>query len=152
MARSHGKILASAWRDDDWLKLSANAQRVYMLLLSQPKLSLCGSLDMAEKRWARLARDTSVENINAGLLELSNAGFILADGITEELAIRTFVKHDISTGRMNSNLAKGFWRAWEGIESDVLREQILAEIPSDLWDKLADHAHEDAVAMWEELR
>lgn len=152
MARSHGKILASAWRDDDWLKLTGNAQRVYLLLLSQPKMTLCGVLDMAERRWARMASDTSVSDINAALLELSDAGFIISDGVTEELAIRTFAKHDINAGRMNSNLAKGFWRAWDGIESDALRELILAEIPDDLWDKLEEHAHEDALLMRENLQ
>lgn len=152
MARSHGKILASVWRDDDWLKLSANAQRTYMLLLSQPKMSLCGTLDLAERRWARMARDTSVKDINAGLLELQNDGFIVTDGITEELSVRSFVRHDLNTGRMNGNLAKGFWRAWLGLESDVLREAIVSEVPDDLWAKLEEHAPPEALAQWEELR
>src|SRR5690554_2355669 len=139
MARSHGKVLAAIWRDDDWLKLTANAQRIYILLLSQPKVTLCGSLDLAEKRWARMASDTSVSDINAALLELSDASFIVADGITEELAIRSFAKHDLNTGRMNLNLAKGFWRAWEGLESEALRFFIMTEIPDDLWEKLEEH-------------
>lgn len=152
MARSHGKILSSVWRDDDWLKLSANAQRTYVLLLSQPKMSLCGTLDLAERRWGRMARDTSESDINAGLLELQNDGFIVADGITEELAVRSFVRHDLNTGRMNGNLAKGFWRAWLGLESDVLREVIVAEVPDDLWAKLEEHAPPEALDLWEELR
>lgn len=152
MARSHGKVLAAIWRDDDWLKLTANAQRVYILLLSQPKVTLCGTLDLAEKRWARMASDSSLADINAALLELSDAGFIVADGITEELAIRSFVRHDLNTGRMNLNLAKGFWRAWEGLESDVLRVEIMSEIPDDLWEKLEEHASDEALAMWDEAR
>lgn len=152
MARSHGKILSSVWRDDDWLKLSANAQRTYVLLLSQPKMSLCGTLDLAERRWARMARDTSESDINAGLLELQNDGFIVADGVTEELTVRSFVRHDLNAGRMNGNLAKGFWRAWLGLESDVLREVIVSEVPGDLWAKLEEHAPPEALDLWEELR
>lgn len=151
MARSHGKVLAAIWRDDDWLKLSASAQRVYILLLSQPKVTLCGTLDLAEKRWARMASDTSLDDINAALLELSDASFIVADGITEELAIRSFTKHDLNTSRMNLNLAKGFWRAWEGLESETLRFFIMTEIPDDLWEKLEEHAPDDALAIWEGL-
>jgi hypothetical protein len=152
MARSHGKILSSVWRDDDWLKLSANAQRTYILLLSQPKMTLCGTLDLAERRWARMAHDTSVDDINRGLLELQTDGFVIADGITEELAVRSFVRHDLNTGRMNGNLAKGFWRSWLGLESDVLRSVIVSEVPADLWEKLEEHAPPEALDLWEELR
>lgn len=152
MARSHGKLFSNVWRDEDWRNLSSDAQRLYMLLLSQPKLTLCGSLDLAVDRWARMASDTTPEVITKALDELANNYFVILDNDTGELAIRTFAKHDLDTGRMNSNLAKGMWRAWEGMESAHLREMVVALLPDELWrDKLEEHAPDDAFDMRQDV-
>lgn len=145
MARSHGKLFSNVWRDEDWRNLTTDAQWLYMLLLSQPKLTLCGSLDIAVDRWARMNADATPESVTKALDELVNNYFVLVDHGTGELAIRTFAKHDLDTGRMNSNLAKGMWRAWEGLESAYLREMFVALVPEDLWrERLEEHAPNDA--------
>ena len=145
MARSHGKILATVWRDPDWVKLSAHSQRLYLLLLSQPKLTLCGTLDLAVTKWARFADDTTPDTIECSLKELVLSDFVVVDLVTEEVAIRTFVRHDLNAGRMNKNLAIGFWRAWDGIESETLRDLIVSQIPADLWDDMEEHAPFEAL-------
>ena len=63
MARSYAKLLTSIWRNDDYLRLGAAAQRMYVLLLSQPDLSPVGVLTVAERRLADLAPDTTVATI-----------------------------------------------------------------------------------------
>ena len=50
MARSEARVLVSIWSDPDWLALTSTAQRAYLLLLSQPKLSLAGCLDWMPQR------------------------------------------------------------------------------------------------------
>lgn len=145
MARSHGKIHADIWRDPDFRALSAEAQRVYFLLLSQPKMTLCGTLDLAVTKWARLASNTTTAGIDQALAELEEARYVVVDCDADELVIRTFTKHDIDPGRFNSNLAKGLWRAWRGLISDEIRRVVIEEIPDDLWVKAVNHAPQEAV-------
>lgn len=145
MARSHGKIHADIWRDPDFRALNAESQRMFFLLLSQPKLTLCGSLDLAVTKWARLASDTTVASIDQALAELEDAGYVVVDSEVDELVIRTFTKHDIDPGRFNSNLAKGLWRSWRGLLSDDLRRVVVTEIPDGLWEKCLPHAPKEAV-------
>lgn len=150
MARSHGKIHAEIWRDEDFRALTAEAQRLFFLLLSQPKLTLCGTLDMAVTKWAKLATNTTVETIETALFELEDAGLVVTDD--GELAIRTFTKHDIAAGRFNSKLAKGLWSAWDRLDSDLLRKLVVAEVPDDLWEKLEEHAPDSAKVARDLLR
>lgn len=145
MARSHGKLYTRVWNDPDWRELSGEAQRLYMLLLSQPKLTLCGTLDVSVQRWARMAADTQPDDVQVALDELEHRGYVLIDWDTLELAIRTFTKHDVNSTRLNINLIKGMWRAWEGLESDWLRSEIVFWMPQELWEKVEEEAPPEAV-------
>lgn len=140
MARSHGKIHASIWRDPDWRALTGDAQRLYLLILSQPKLSLCGVIDHAPERWSATCSDWTLDRLSDALGELEDARYVLRDTDTGELAVRTFIRHDFDAGRWNRNLSKGVWSAWEAVESDELRHEIVHEMPVDIWDRLAEHA------------
>ena len=134
MARQHAAILTTIWSDPDWRALSQGAQRLYLLLLSQPKLSMVGLLECLPSRWARLAADTTVADIEAALDELEASRFVLVDRDTEEVLIRTFVRHECTASKVaNPRWLTGVWRAWEGIESRQLREAALAEIPPAVW-------------------
>jgi hypothetical protein len=145
MARSHAKVLVQVWRDRDWCDLSIDAQWLYVLLLSQPKLTLVGSLEVTPGRWAHLAGDGSRERIDAALGELRAADKVLVDDRTDELLIRTFTAHDLDPNRINVNLARGLWGQWACIASDSLRQKSIALIPDAVWDKLEPHAPSDAV-------
>lgn len=136
MARSHAKILAAIWDDDDFVALSSGAQRLYMLLLSQKKLTLVGLLTYTPSRWARLAPDTTLASVEGHLDELEASRFVLVDRDTDELLIRTLVKHDKDNTRMlgNVNLLRGLWNAWETIESRQLQHEAVHNIPASVWD------------------
>jgi hypothetical protein len=134
MARSHGKLLCSIWEDDDFLALPAGAQRLYMLLISQRKTTMVGCLDLKPARWARLAPDTTIDDIRQAARQLHDARFIVLDEETDELVVRTLVRHDGVRATANSNLLKGFWSAWESIESPTLRRVVIAHIPDDVWE------------------
>jgi hypothetical protein len=138
MARHHAQLLASIWSDPDWLDLSPTAQRLYMLLLSQGRLSLIGHLDLMPHRWATLAHGTTVESITADLLELEGARFVAVDHDTQEVLIRTLVAHDVAPHRFNRNLAKGLWTSWGGILSPSLRLVAVENMPDFVWDKSGD--------------
>lgn len=129
MARSHARIDAAIWRNPDFTRLSADAQRLYFLLLSQPNLSLVGVIDFMPARWAKLARDTNADEIADAVGDLETARFVLVDG--DELLIRTFVVHDLT--RLNVNVVKGVWSAWNAVGSAFLRSSIVHSLPDAVW-------------------
>lgn len=152
MARTQAKLFASIWKDPDWLALPSGAKNLYVLLLSQPKLSLAGCLDIMVARWAAMSPDTTTESVEAALGELEAARFVLVDAEHGELVIRSFVANDIGRGTVNSNLVKGMWGAWESIMSPVLRKMVVDEMPADLFDRCPDEVPSEAAQMRSEPR
>lgn len=143
MARSYGKLLASVWVDPDWTRLKAREQWLYMLLLSQPKLTLVGSLDYHPARIALLSCDIDADRVDATVDGLEASRFVAVDRSTGELLIRSFTRHDgIATA--NYKLKKGMWAAWMGIASPYLRDVAVANMPAELFD---DDAPEAAVSL-----
>lgn len=147
MARSHAKILASIWADPDFVSLSAPAQRMYMLLLSQSKLTLVGVLDYVPQRWATLANGETRADVEAAVRELEDNGFVVIDPETVELCIRSFVRHDIANTVKNSKIRMGFWRHFATVSSPELRRLIASEIPEELWDGGGVEVPADALAL-----
>ena len=146
MARSRASLHVDIWRNPDWLNLSSGAQRLYILILSQPKLSLCGSLDtIAPAKWATMAPDTDAAEIASHLGELEEARFVVLDHDTEELIVRSFTKHDLELTRLSANVVKGLWGHWKGIISRRLRSEVVRNCPDDVWERLEPHAPADAV-------
>lgn len=139
MARTHGRIQASIWRDADFMNLSSHAKLTYFLLLSQPKMSLAGVLDVSMNRWAA-SLGCTVTEVEQAVEQLDAARFVVVDHDTDELAIRTFVRHDIDVNRLNRNIVKGFWGAWTAIESEHLRRIVVEQVPVDKWERLVECA------------
>lgn len=154
MARSHAKVLVQVWRDRDWCALSMPAQWLYVLILSQPKLSLVGSLEVTTGRWANLAAGLDRDAVEAALSELQDAQKVTVDARTDELLVRTFTAHDLDPNRLNVNLVKGLWGHWSCIASDELRALALAWMPDVVWEKVEPHAPSDApeIRRWARLR
>lgn len=141
--RHHGTLLTRIWNDPEFLALSHSAKGTYMMLLSQPKLSMCGVLDYMPERWAGYSPDTTGKSIAADLAALEAARFIIVDRSTYELAIRTMVKNDPPK---NPNSAVGMWKAWAHIASEPIRRALTAEMPPMMWEdnRAPDEAHEMA--------
>lgn len=94
MPREHARLLTSIWQDADFRALDAGQQRAYMLLISQPGINWAGVLSLTPRRWAALAADTSVADVNHDLKALQHARFVVVDEDTEELLIRSFIRND----------------------------------------------------------
>lgn len=136
MPRSSARIHATIWQDPEWLALSAGAQRMYVLALSQPNLSLCGVVSYTANRWAGLAKDSTVRSIRAAVKELEQARFVVVDESTEELWIRSFVKHD---GVLRSPNAKsGMIRDFGHVHSQGIRKGFLEGLPEEVREDLAE--------------
>jgi hypothetical protein len=94
MARSHARIATSIWEDDDWLDLTGDAQRFYMMLLSQPNLNHAGVIPITIRRWALLCTDQDEARLRVAMGGLESSRFILVDERTEELLVRTLIRND----------------------------------------------------------
>ena len=126
----HAKVVTSIWRDRDFTtKLTWSGQWLYFVLLSQPSRSLVGVVPFQPRKWARAASDVDIGVVDGALEELERHRFIMVDGDTEEVLIRTYVRHDPTRGSAITAL----WRAWEAVDSEPLRRQIIRELPVDIW-------------------
>lgn len=126
MARTYGRILVAIWGDDDWRSLSVDAQWLYELLLSQPSASYAGVLGLQIRRWSQLANGMTDRRVRTALGELRKHRYVVVDETTEELLIRTFVRHD---GVLDQpNVVKSMVKAYPGILSPEIRATFLDEM------------------------
>lgn len=126
MARSFGQIRVDIWRNEGFLDLSTDAQRLYLYLATQSKLSFAGVLSWRPRFAARAARNLTVKMVEEAAGELEAHAFIVLDDQTDELLVRSFIRHD---DLMKSpNLAKAMLSDWNAIDSDGLRAVVAHEV------------------------
>lgn len=126
MARNHARILTAIWRDDDFRALPALAQHTYFTVVSQEELSAAGRIDFRPGRLAALSKDNTAKKIDASIEVLERNRFVVVDRDTEELLVRTYVKHDGILDRVNMGKAMG--RAMVKIVSTSVRGALLTEL------------------------
>lgn len=131
MARNYAQVHCAIWNDSDFTDLSADAQRMYLLVLSQPKLSLCGVIDYVPERWSRLAKGMTAADVEILIDELERARYVIVDRDHAEVAVRSFVKNDGFASRWQ--MVSAMWSAWEAVSSPALRNCLLSEFPADVW-------------------
>ena len=135
MARNYAQVRVSIWQDDDFRSLPVEAQHLYFLLLTSPTLNLAGVGDWRPERIASLAGDWTPDDVRAAACTLSDRSYILTDESTEEVLVRTLVKHD---GILrNPKTSAGMVSAWTGTYSKRLRAAIACEVQ-----KLSDEVSE----------
>lgn len=126
MARDHARVSLSVWADDDWRDLSPEAQHLYFVLLTQPSLSYAGVADWRPARLRALASPWRPDGFNRAAVELARQLYIVVDEDTEEVLIRSFVRHD---GLMKQrNMAVSMVRAYEAIASRGIRGVFVHEL------------------------
>ena len=126
MARDHARIQVAIWSDPDFRSLTGAAQRMYLLLLSQPRLTYCGSLDYLPGRWAMLGAGEDIARVEHAVKELEAANYVAVDRDTSELLIRSYVRHD---GLLSSpNVTKAMVKDRAALLSCELREIVDDEL------------------------
>lgn len=144
MARDYANIVTAIWRDRDFRSLAAADQRMYLLLVTQPDITAAGTLSLTFGRWASLASDTAASDIRSSVERLAADRFVCVDHVTEELLVRSFVRHD--KGYRNSKRRPVILRAAAEIVSPALAavladEFVALELPTDvLSDALSEGA------------
>jgi hypothetical protein len=123
MARKYGRLLTAIWADEDFRLLVRDAQRAYMMLFSQPQINNCGVLPYVPKKWARLAFDETEGELHSSIDVLVDRHFVVLDEETDELLVRTFIKHD---GVRNlPQLKDAARREFTEIESVPIRRELV---------------------------
>ena len=126
MARDHARVSLSVWADDDWRDLSPAAQHLYFVLLTQPSLSYAGVADWRPARIRALASHWTGDIFDRAARELARNLYIVVDEDTEEVMIRSFVRHD---GLMKQrNMAVSMVRAYEATASKGIRGVFVHEL------------------------
>jgi hypothetical protein len=129
MARSYAPLFTSIWGDPDFCRLTADAQRAYMLAFSQPTISWAGVVAYTTKRWAAMAADTTPAQLDAAFDELATHRFVVIDDVTEEVWVRDFV--DANAVLAQPQLRKAMAKAYDSILSPGIRRAFYDELPAD---------------------
>ena len=116
------KLQRSIWQDPDFLRLDCSAQRLYLLLISQPDITHVGVLPLMPGRWSRLSANTQPVDISADLAVLESSRFVVIDRDTEELLVRTYLVYD--EAHKLTNGSKSLVSAHERVLSQQLRDTL----------------------------
>lgn len=110
MARDYAQIRQDMWSDDRWRGLTPMAQWLYMLLLSDPRLSYAGVTDWHPGKLSQRAKECTARDVLIAAAELSDDHFLVIDEDTEEVMIRSYLRHDplMRNPRLAVTMAKDF--------------------------------------------
>ena len=125
MAR-HTRVQVTIWDDEDFLALRSPEQHAYFALMSNKGLSRCGVIDYIPSRFERLARDMTVAKFRTAVTGLRDARFVVIDEHTQELLVRTHIRHDGVLDRVNMGKACG--TAFQAVVSDGIQRAIGQEL------------------------
>lgn len=126
MAREHIRLLVSIWDDPDFVALVPAEQTVYLALAGSRDLSWCGVAPLLPKRIARCAKGLTERKVSNHIAALVAKRFLLVDNETDEVAVRTYVRHDKIIG--SPNVTKAMGRALGMVRSEQIADGIKDEL------------------------
>lgn len=126
MAREHAQIRLDMWSDDDFTELSHGAQWLYLYLLASPSLNYAGVSDWRPARIAARNSDLTAADVRRFGLQLQAGHFIVIDEDTEEVIVRSFVKHDGLMSR--PNVVKALVSDYGQVASRTLRAVLVGQL------------------------
>jgi hypothetical protein len=97
--RKANLIQTSIWLDRDFLALGVDAKLLYLLLLTQPDVTHVGIVTLAPARWTRQLGMTQ-RRFQTALRELVDTRFVVYDQETDEVLIRSWVKHNLAGSKL----------------------------------------------------
>lgn len=123
---AHARIKVAIWRDLDFRDLSVEAQWAYHRLLSDSNRNHAGVLALTRRRWTISASGMTPERLDAALDELVRGSFIVLDEDTEEVLVRTYMRHnDVGS---QPNVLKAALRQAAEVDSPLLRSALAHEL------------------------
>jgi hypothetical protein len=126
VAREFVRLLTSIHEDPDWLGMTSQQHDVYVALMTSQDLSWCGVMPYIPKRLARFSADLTERRVIGALSELENLRMVIVDRSTEELLVRTYIRHD---GLLKKpNIARAMEKALVRVHSGDIRAAIIQEL------------------------
>jgi len=124
--RKFAQIRPDMWLDDEWRALTMPAQHLYMTVLTDPGLSYAGVTDWKPGRLRQRAAEWALTDLLTAAAELSYAYFLVFDEETEEVMVRSFLRHDglLKQPRMAVSMASAFGE----IGSNKIRAAVVWEL------------------------
>lgn len=132
MARDHARTYTAIWDDGDFIRLDQAAQHTYWMLTSNRDLTYCGVLAYVPGRFVKLAHGLTDAKFKASIRVLERAKYVVVDRQTQELLVRSFIRHDKILARRN--IGNACARALGKVHSQAIRDAILHELAR-LWDE-----------------
>ena len=126
MVNSAGLMKESIWRDKDFRALRRAAQTTYGQLLSQKELDRAGIQPLQVTKWAKGCDHITEADIWADLKELEASRFVFVDEETDELFVRSYMRH--SNVVSQPNLLKNALRCATMVASERLRHELAGEL------------------------
>ena len=125
MAREYARVKLTIWADQDHRALPKGPQHLYYKLLTG-EINAAGIADWRPARIAALTAGETAESVRQDGRALEEARFIVIDEATEEVLVRSFVRHD---GVVKSpNMARAAALAWSVAGSQRIRDAIAIEV------------------------
>lgn len=127
MSREYANIVTAIWGNPDVRELELPEQGLYLQMWTHPELTYAGILDWRPGRLlAPLSKNTTIETIGRILPALEARYFVLVDHETEEILLRSYLRHD---GLLkNPKTAVSMSKAYAAIGSNQLRAVIIHEL------------------------
>lgn len=126
MAHEYAKVNVAIWGDQEWKGLCRDEHWLYFLLWTHPKTNAAGVADWRPGRLAAFAADTTAKDVERIARGLQLKRFILVDEESEEVLIRSYLKHD---QRMKQpNAAVSVANAYSGTASGPIQRVIVYEL------------------------
>lgn len=123
--RQHARIQLAIW-DGDFAALTADEQLVYLMLVSSSDMSYAGVLPLLPKRLAAQTSDLNERRVRAALKGLAAQRYVILDEDTDEICVRTYVRHD---GILKQpNVIRALNKAYAKVHSERIREAIRVEM------------------------
>jgi hypothetical protein len=125
--RKANLIQTSIWDDAEFAAIGPDAQLVYLFFVTQPTVTTTGLLPLRRRYWAQRLFSGDQERLETALNRLEHGAFVWVDEDTEELVIRSWVKHNV---QKSPNMEKGARDAIAGISSVPLRMRLVDAYPT----------------------
>lgn len=126
MARDRANIRVDMLSNTDYRSLGLAAQHLYKLLLIHPTLNYAGVADWRPGRLAKITRGVTASAVRAAAAELQAGSYVYVDEDTEEVFIRSFVRHDGLLARYRMPIAMA--NAYADISSPKIRRFFVHEL------------------------
>ena len=123
--RQYARIQLAIW-NGEFAALPTDEQLVYLMLISSPDMSYAGVLPLLPKRLAAQSTDLTERRVRMALKGLAAKAYVILDEDTDEICVRTYVRHD---GVLKQpNVIRALNKAYSKVHSERIKRVIRGEM------------------------